>query len=78
MIIAGQIKHIQLSAKLTNLDIGQRFLTTKFRVHLNPNFRESGLLQQQHLSLPYLECIRFNFVGGERGRKSQEKRTAYG
>ena len=28
-------------------NIGQRILTTNFRVHLNPNFRESGLLQQQ-------------------------------
>ena len=39
-------KHIQLCAK-------RRILTTNFCVHLNPNFRESGLLQQQPQKLYY-------------------------
>ena len=36
--------------------IGQRILTTNLRVHLNPNFRESGL-QQQHLSSVTTICL---------------------
>ena len=39
------IQYIQLYAKLTDLSIGQSIITTNLCVHLNPNFRESGLLQ---------------------------------
>ena len=33
-------------------EIGQRILNSNYRVHLNPNFRESGLELHTYINLP--------------------------
>ncbi len=40
------LEYIQLFAMLTNCVINWITLTSNLRVHLNPNYRESGPLQQ--------------------------------
>ncbi len=67
-----KIEYIQLNMKLTNPAIGQRSLIINLLVHLNPNFNESGLLQQQsrgvilvHLLTKSCMSISSNFYGNE-------------